>query len=208
MSRSVGVVILALTTASCATLFNGTSQRVEVVSEPPGATVYVDGAEVGITPTEVVLSRRSREREFRVVAPSGDSLQRWVRPRPSDRLWLNVFSGLFFGSWAWSRSAEDALEGNIGVGIMGFIAPWVVDIGLGGTHQFPDRLDFSSRSALRQQPLLQQAMRTVQPGRHVPLRDVELRGGLRIRALLDVPQLNHLAEGGREVVDRGEEEVP
>ena len=60
MSRSVGVVVLALTTASCTTLFNRTSQRVEVVSEPPGATVYVDGAEVGTTPTEVVLSRRSR----------------------------------------------------------------------------------------------------------------------------------------------------
>ena len=156
MTKSLQIIVptgAVLSMVSCATIANGTSQRIEVASEPPGATVYVDGAEVGTTPTEVVLSRRSRERELRVVEPSGDSYQRWVRPHMSDRVWLNALSGLFTGYWAWFRSAEDALEGNIGIGIAGFMLPWAVDFAprRGVRVLIPDRLrpPVSGASAVR-----------------------------------------------------------
>ena len=32
-----------LAMAGCATIFNGTSQRIQVISEPPGAEVFLDG---------------------------------------------------------------------------------------------------------------------------------------------------------------------
>ena len=141
--RDIAFAAAMLSTAGCATLFNGFSQRIEVTSEPPGAEVFVGGELAGTTPTEVVVSRRAREREFRVVDESGNSEYRWVRSRMSERAWLNIFSGLFVGYGAWFRSAEDRLEGNIGVAILGFMIPWAVDLALGGTHEFPHRLDFS-----------------------------------------------------------------
>lgn len=50
-----------LVMAGCATIFNGTSQRIQVISEPPGAEVFLDGELAGTTPTEIVVSRRSRD---------------------------------------------------------------------------------------------------------------------------------------------------
>ena len=110
------------------------------------------------------MSRRAREREFRVVDESGNSEHRWVRSRMSERAWLNIFSGLFVGYGAWFRSAEDRLEGNIGVGILGFMIPWAVDVALGGTHEFPHRLDFSPWSAVRREP---GAQKQVGPVSHI-----------------------------------------
>jgi hypothetical protein len=55
----IGCVVLALTTASagCASIVNGTKQKVSFSSDPPGASVIVDGTEMGTTPTEVELAR-------------------------------------------------------------------------------------------------------------------------------------------------------
>ncbi len=55
----IGCFALALTTASagCASIVNGTRQKVSFSSDPPGASVIVDGTEMGTTPTEVALAR-------------------------------------------------------------------------------------------------------------------------------------------------------
>ena len=84
MAAGIAFAAAILSTAGCATLFNGFSQRIEVTSEPPGAEVFVGGELAGTTPTEVVVSRRASEREFRVVNASGNSEYRWVRSRMSD----------------------------------------------------------------------------------------------------------------------------
>ena len=166
--RDIAFAAAMLSTAGCATLFNGFSQRIEVTSEPPGAEVFVGGELAGTTPTEVVVSRRASEREFRVVDASGNSEYRWVRSRMSERAWLNIVSGLFVGYGAWFRSAEDRLEGNIGVGILGFMIPWAVDLALGGMHEFPHRLVFSPRSAVRREPGAQEPVRPAQSYRRSP----------------------------------------
>ena len=137
-----------LAMAGCATLFNGTSQRIQVISEPPGAEVFLDGELAGTTPTEVVVSRRLAEHEFRVVEESGNAQYRWLRRGLDDRAWLNIFSGAFVGWGAYFRSAEDNLEGNLGIGIFAALIPIVVDLGLGGAHEFPDRIEFGPRSAV------------------------------------------------------------
>ena len=191
--RDIAFAAAMLSTAGCATLFNGFSQRIEVTSEPPGAEVFVGGELAGTTPTEVVVSRRAREREFRVVDESGNSEYRWVRSRMSERAWLNIFSGLFVGCGAWFRSAEDRLEGNIGVAIFGFMIPWAVDLALGGTHEFPHRLDFSPRSAVRREPGAQKPVGPVQSYRRVLRGDVQPPRRLDVAPALDV--LPRIASG-------------
>lgn len=68
--RTIALAGAALT-AGCATLFNGTSQRIQVISEPPGVEVFVDDEPAGTTPTEVVVNRRRAEPQTRVVDRSG-----------------------------------------------------------------------------------------------------------------------------------------
>ena len=49
--KTICVLALVGTLSSgCATLFNGTSDRVRIVSDPSGAEVYVDGVREGVTP--------------------------------------------------------------------------------------------------------------------------------------------------------------
>lgn len=51
-------VFLALF-SGCATVINGTTQRIDVDSVPQGAVVYVDGSQYGTTPAVLSLSRNS-----------------------------------------------------------------------------------------------------------------------------------------------------
>jgi hypothetical protein len=56
--RSVGLMILiALAMPGCATIMSGTRQRVDVLSDPPGASVILDGREVATTPSFLSLWR-------------------------------------------------------------------------------------------------------------------------------------------------------
>ena len=45
--------------SSCSTMVNGTTQRIELASDPPGAAVKVDGIPIGNTPTSIDLKRGS-----------------------------------------------------------------------------------------------------------------------------------------------------
>lgn len=55
MNRASVAPLLALT--GCATLFAGGPDHVPVMTNPPGAYVYLNGYPVGQTPMELVLSR-------------------------------------------------------------------------------------------------------------------------------------------------------
>jgi PEGA domain-containing protein len=48
--------------ASCATMVKGTTQRVSISSDPPGAQVTIDNVSAGETPTTIALSCSSQHR--------------------------------------------------------------------------------------------------------------------------------------------------
>jgi hypothetical protein len=48
---------LTLLLASCATIFTGTSQKVEFTSEPEGAEILIDGLEMGVTPATIEVKK-------------------------------------------------------------------------------------------------------------------------------------------------------
>jgi hypothetical protein len=58
--RIIGAIVLLLACSGCATIITGAGQTesVRIVSEPPGATVKIDGNLVGITPTSASLTRK------------------------------------------------------------------------------------------------------------------------------------------------------
>lgn len=65
--RVAGVLLLACAVSSaCATAINGTTQRVAVASDPPGAQVYVNDVPAGVTPAFVDVPRRDPDLELRL----------------------------------------------------------------------------------------------------------------------------------------------
>ncbi|MBU4377385.1 MAG: PEGA domain-containing protein [Candidatus Omnitrophica bacterium] len=49
------VLLLIFSAAGCATIVQGTKQRIEISSDPQGATVEIDGEAVGTTPMKIKL---------------------------------------------------------------------------------------------------------------------------------------------------------
>ncbi len=47
----------AVIASGCATIVNGSTERVEIASDPPGAMAKVDGIPIGTTPTSIDLKR-------------------------------------------------------------------------------------------------------------------------------------------------------
>ncbi len=62
LRKHFAVLSLFVLLAGCATIKHGTKQDIPIDSEPSGAKVYVDGAYVGDTPTEVSLTRDEEHR--------------------------------------------------------------------------------------------------------------------------------------------------
>ncbi|MGL4401850.1 MAG: PEGA domain-containing protein [Luteolibacter sp.] len=52
----------ALFLSSCASIFNGRNQTVEITSHPPGASVRINGSDTGKTPLSAELSRKISHR--------------------------------------------------------------------------------------------------------------------------------------------------
>lgn len=52
-------ILLTLMTSSCATIFNGSKQKVMITSNPAGAEVYLNGKNTGkVTPCEIKIHRK------------------------------------------------------------------------------------------------------------------------------------------------------
>jgi len=54
---NVAAVSATLLLSSCATIFTGTTQTVQINSNPPAAAIEVDGVKTGVTPMAVPLKK-------------------------------------------------------------------------------------------------------------------------------------------------------
>jgi hypothetical protein len=57
LKNFIGLFILIFLTTSCASLFTGTKSNVSFTTVPPGAKIFVNGVEKGITPATLHLKR-------------------------------------------------------------------------------------------------------------------------------------------------------
>ena len=93
-------VVVALAATGCATLqTNGSTQRIPVTSTPPAAEVLLDGQAVGVTPVEVVVSRRA-EHEIRIVKEGWRSSEQMLRRSTSWWLLADVGVGVLISIFA------------------------------------------------------------------------------------------------------------
>lgn len=58
VQKAILFSLVSLNCVSCATIVNGTTQKIPVSSDPIGASVFVDGVPVGYTPLNIELKRK------------------------------------------------------------------------------------------------------------------------------------------------------
>ena len=52
---------------SCASIFKGTSQTINFDSSPSGATVFLDGERVGVTPLNLSLKKNKYKSNYKII---------------------------------------------------------------------------------------------------------------------------------------------
>jgi hypothetical protein len=113
-----GVLLTALSFLSgCATIINGSSQKIEVSSLPAGARVMVDTATVGVTPLSIKI-QRCGEHTIRVGLAGYEEAE------------LTITSGM--SAWVWGNLSFYVIFAPLGA---------IVDLISGGVYTFAaDRL--------------------------------------------------------------------
>ncbi len=94
---TLSLVATLLFMTSCATLFTGTKQTIQINSKPSGAKVQVDGIDRGTTPTEVKLKKGN---DGQVVTLKSDGFEtKTLQPETAFNgvAVLNLFNILFWG---------------------------------------------------------------------------------------------------------------
>ena len=81
-------VLLILSVTGCATLFAGSS-TVPVVTNPPGAFVYLNGIPVGQTPTAINLEP-DRPGNIQIYLPGFQPVQMWRQKSITGWFWVNI----------------------------------------------------------------------------------------------------------------------
>ena len=68
MQKSLALLAVALLSLlpSCATIMAGKPEPIALSSEPPGATVRIDGAPVGVTPMQLIMPSSASKRSVRL----------------------------------------------------------------------------------------------------------------------------------------------
>lgn len=90
-------LIISILANSCATVFTGTKQNVQINTSPPGAKVLVDGIERGTTPLALRLKKGS---EGQVITIKMEGYETKVFQPETDVNFvsvLNLFNLLFWG---------------------------------------------------------------------------------------------------------------
>lgn len=90
-------LILILTLSGCATIVDGTSQPVTFNSEPNRAKVFINGAQVGVTPLTIQVQRSKAT--IVVAKKEGYEEQQFpLQTKMNGYFWGNILSGGFLGS--------------------------------------------------------------------------------------------------------------
>ncbi len=142
--RASALAAIAGMVASCATLqTNGPTQRIAVESTPPGGRVYLDGRAVGVTPAEIVVSRRNADPMIRVEKDGFSAHKRALRRSTSWWLLLDVGVGTLVSVYVFAHRQADGVDPHLGhtIGVAAGATPVILDYLTGAAFKFPPRVD-------------------------------------------------------------------
>ena len=90
------VFLMQLMLNSCATVFNTSSQEVEITTTPQHAKIVVDGKKYGLTPQTINLERGSNH-VIKIDLDGFESYETQITRKTSTWVWCNVLNGFIPG---------------------------------------------------------------------------------------------------------------
>jgi hypothetical protein len=97
MLIQLSILVLAMAASGCATIFNGSSQAVTFDSSPNGASIFVNGVEVGKTPLSMLM-RRSRTTMILAKKDGYEDQHLALQTATSGNFWMNIAMWGFVGT--------------------------------------------------------------------------------------------------------------
>jgi len=80
--------------SSCATLLNGTKDRIVINSTPPDADVYIDGKQMGKSGQDIILKRKfTNTRQVSLLKEGYDELNFGIDQKIAGAYWLGFLGG-------------------------------------------------------------------------------------------------------------------
>lgn len=104
--RGLGSLGIVIALASCATIMHGTGQKLDIMSTPGGAKVFVDKQSQGMTPVEAKLSRKDHH-FVRLELEGYEPFETTITRKVSGWVWGNIVFGGLIGL------AVDAISGGL-----------------------------------------------------------------------------------------------
>jgi hypothetical protein len=89
------LLIVTVACAGCASAVEGRKQQVAISSEPPGASVIVDGTNVATTPAEIELGRR-KSHSVRIEKVGYVAYETTTTSHFTNWQWIDVIPALIF----------------------------------------------------------------------------------------------------------------
>ncbi len=99
MKNSTIIVIMIVSSIQfigCSTIFNTTTQEVELNSNPPNAKIYVDGKIFGTTP-QVINIKRGVDHSVKFELDGFETYETQITRQMSNWFWINALNGFIPG---------------------------------------------------------------------------------------------------------------
>ena len=91
----IPAVLASIACVGCATIMSGGPDRIPIATNPPGASVFVDGVLVARTPTVLTVDPRSNLGYIRIEAPGFMPINIRRYKSINGWFWANICWGLF-----------------------------------------------------------------------------------------------------------------
>ena len=90
------IFIMQLVLSSCATVFNTSTQEVEITSTPEFGKITIDGRKYGTTP-QIINLERGNNHVIKIDLDGYDSYETQITRKNSAWVWFNILNGFLPG---------------------------------------------------------------------------------------------------------------
>lgn len=120
----ISIIVISLLLPSCAAIVSGSKQTIQFNSSPSGAIVWVDGANLGVTPVTTKLERIKKDQKVKIELQGYKPYEMTLTRKTNGWVWGNIVFGGIIGlivdasSGAMYRLTPDQINAQLANGVV------------------------------------------------------------------------------------------
>lgn len=117
-------IIISLFFSSCASIVSGNVQKINFNSTPPGAIVWVNNVNLGVTPVTAKLERIKKDQKVKIELQGYKPYELTLTRKTNGWIWGNILFGGIIGiiidssSGAMYRLTPDQIDAQLETGVV------------------------------------------------------------------------------------------